>query len=294
MSAFLVILTATVVFGLGFVLLKPILQRVIQREVAEADLVPIPADWLPTIQRHVPIIGRLTADQHRRLLLRTRELITTRYWEGCGGLELTTEMRLVIAAQAALLVLELPAGAYANLRAILVYPTTFVPKRAADLRNWVQANSSGPPVPLLGEAWMKGTVVVAWDSALAGGEDPGDGHNVIFHEFAHMLDNQEGLTSDLWADRPTVPEMGQTGSSRDAWRRLIAENYERLCAQVDAGEATILDRYATENEQEFFAVTTEVFFEQPSELRAGYPELYAGLQQFYRLDPLRLDKALSR
>jgi Mlc titration factor MtfA (ptsG expression regulator) len=280
MNALLVILAAATVFGLGLLLLNPILKRFVRREVAEANAVPIASNWLPLLQRHVPIVGRLTPDQRRRLLLRARELITTVHWEGSGGLTLTPEMRLVIAAQAALLVLELPADAYINLRAILVYPSGFVPRRSADLRKWVQDNSDDPPVPLLGEAWNRGTVVVSWDDALAGGANPDDGRNVILHEFAHMLDYQKELTGRVLTE--------PSRSDRDVFRRLIAGNYERLCAQIDAGEATVLDRYAATNEQEFFAVATEVFFEQPAGLKAGYPELYAGLQYFYRQDPLLL------
>jgi Mlc titration factor MtfA (ptsG expression regulator) len=148
-SGILVVLAATAVFGLGFLVLKPILRRFIRLEVAAEDAVPIDAAWEPLLEQHVPIVGRLTPAQRRRVLLRTRELVTHRHWEGCAGLELTVEMKVVIAAQAAMLVVELPPEAYSRLRAILVYPSTFVPKAVPDFRRWVQTNTLDPLAPLL-------------------------------------------------------------------------------------------------------------------------------------------------
>lgn len=293
MTEFLIILSAAAVFGAGFLLFKPLVRRFIQREIAAEDAVPVDGTWQPLIEEQVPIVSRLTSDQRRRLLLRIRELITSRHWEGCAGLELTLEMRLVIAAQASLLVLELPPDAYARLRAILVYPSTFVPREAPDFRHWVRTHSVDPLAPLLGQAWSEGSVVISWDAALAGGRRPDDGRNVVFHEFAHLLDYQAGLTErlDLSGFRrgpAAAPGPDTAGSDRDVWHKLITDNYQRLCRQIEAGEPTVLDDYATTDQQEFFAVATEVFFERPAELKAQYPELYGGLQFFYRLDPLLL------
>jgi hypothetical protein len=289
-SGFLVVLAAAAVFGLGFLLLQPILRRFIQLEVAAEDAVPIDPGWLPLLEQHFPLIGRLTAEQRRRLLLRTRELVTSRHWEGCAGLELTDDMKVVIAAQAALVVLELPLDAYARLRAILVYPGTFVPKSAPDFRRWVQTNSVDPLAPLLGQAWSEGSVVISWDAALAGSQRPDDGRNVVFHEFAHVLDYEASLTTRvrLVPAAPTMADLATPDpvrTDREVWRELITTSYRKLRAQVDAGEVTVLNDYASTDEQEFFAVATEVFFERPAALQAAYPELYAGLKFFYRQDP---------
>jgi Mlc titration factor MtfA (ptsG expression regulator) len=292
-SGLLVVLAAAAVFGLGFLVLQPVLRRFIQHEVAAEDAVPIEPDWLPLLEQYFPLIGRLTAEQRTRLLLRTRELVTSRHWEGCAGLELTVDMKVVIAAQAALLVLELPLDAYAKLRAILVYPSTFVPKAAPDFRRWVQTHSVDPLAPLLGQAWSEGSVVISWDAALAGGQRPDDGRNVVFHEFAHVLDFEASLTTRARLV-PAAPAEADTPSGdtirtdREVWRELITTSYQKLSAQVDAGEVTVLNEYASTNEQEFFAVATEVFFERPAALKAAYPELHAGLKFFYRMDPLVL------
>jgi Mlc titration factor MtfA (ptsG expression regulator) len=288
LNEWLVLLSAAALLAAAWLSLGPLVRASVRRTVGREQAAPIPPAWLPLIDQHVPAVRDLTPEQRSRLLAAARELLTTVHWEGCGGLALTEEMRLVIAAQACVLTLERPGERYPTLRNVLVYPGTFVPRRAVDLRKWHSDSVRQREVPELGESWNNGTVVVAWDDAVAGAGDPGDGRNVVFHEFAHQLDFEHHLA----ATGSSIPVLmgnrdapGPKTPEAEAWQRVLEESYERLCSEVDRGAPTVLDPYAVTNEAEFFAVATEVFFEQPRELRAAYPALYAELQQFYRQDP---------
>ncbi|MEO8029624.1 MAG: zinc-dependent peptidase [Gemmatimonadota bacterium] len=295
-SGLLVVPAAAALLIVGFFLLKPLLTRFIKRELSQEDAAPVPVEWLRELGQQVPLTNGLGAARRQLLLARARELIQTCHWEGCGGLTLTEPMQLVIAAQAALLALELPADAYADLREILVYPSTMVPRRATPSRDPYAASEAGQPIA--GEAWKTGTVVVSWGAALQGGVNPSDGHNTILHEFAHILDFRAGLTApiDLEIRRydPILLSTASTPSTREVWHKLISDNYTRFCAQLEANQPSVIDDYGATNESEFFAVATEVFFEKPAELMAQYPELYAGLKFFYRQDPLLLHSSLHQ
>jgi Mlc titration factor MtfA (ptsG expression regulator) len=145
-----------------------------------------------------------------------------------------------------------------------------------------------PERPELGEAWGNGTVVLAWDSVLAGAKDPADGQNVVLHEFAHEVAFEHDLIptpilAEALGARPRGPS--PTVVNPEEWQRVLAQSYEHLCTEMEMGDPTVLDRYAATDEAEFFAVATEGFFEKPAELRAAYPELYAQLVRLYRQDP---------
>ncbi|HEY8104973.1 MAG TPA: M90 family metallopeptidase [Gemmatimonadales bacterium] len=280
----------------GYLALGPLIRRLVTYSIAREGRVPVPADWRGVIERRVPGLGILTDAQRDRLLDAVRDLLSTRHWEACGGLALTTEMQLTIAAQACLLTLELPGDPYPRLKAILIYPSTFVPGHSVDMRKWMHASVAEPALPELGEAWPTGTVVIAWDAALDGGANPSDGRNVVIHEFAHLIDFQYGLTHGdpdltglLHSSNEPIPAPDIPGGQ--TWRRMLAESFERHCGDVERRVPTVLDRYAATNEAEFFAVSTEVFFEQPAKLRAAYPQLYDHLSRLFRQDPAGRDRA---
>jgi Mlc titration factor MtfA (ptsG expression regulator) len=278
----LVVLGAGGVLGGAILALRPVLLRLIIRAAQRRDAARIPPEWFPLIERQVPAVRVLNVEQRTRLLRAARELITTRRWEGCAGLTLTTEMQLIIAVQACLLTLGFPGEPYPNLRTVLVYPHTFVPRRAHDIRKWTLSSVPEPVSPELGEAWGNGIVVLAWAGVVAGAADPADGRNLVFHEFAHQLAFEHHLTAmvpaPLTGPNPAVV-------NQEDWLRVLAQSYERFCGEVETGAPTALAPYAATNEAEFFAVATEVFFEKPGELRLAYPELYAQLKRLYLRDP---------
>ena len=188
---------------------------------------------------------------------------------GAHGLAVTDEMRVSIAAQACLPILELGLDWYSGWTGIVVYPGDFRVRRetvdeAGVVHEWDD--------DLAGEAMPGGPVVLSWDATA---HDPY--MNVVIHEFAHKLDMRNG-------EADGVPPL-HAGMDRRAWREALEQAYEGFCDAVERGRNTWLDPYAAEHISEFFAVITEAFFENGRETRRRYPDLYEQLMRFYRQDP---------
>ena len=202
-------------------------------------------------------------------------------FEGCGGQEINDEVRILIAAQACLLLLHRETGYYPDLKTVLVYPSTYVAKT-----HWREEQEITDPRSRvrLGESWQSGAVVLAWDAALAGAADPTDGQNVVLHEFAHQLDQENGLADGF-------PPLGGSGQVErlgryTTWARILGSEFRQLNSALEQNLETVLHDYGATNPAEFFAVATECFFEKPRQLKERHPALYAELQEFYHQDPL--------
>src|SRR6185503_11368521 len=181
------VLGAALLMAAAFFSLRPLLRRMIVRQVAKDQAAALPASWVDIIRQGVPVVRHLDAREVDRLLRASRKLLNDRRWEGCNGLVLTTEMQLTIAVQACLLTLGLGGEPYPNLREILVYPRGFLPSRVCDVRKWVPESIPARLPAELGECWEKGIIVLAWESVVEGAREPYDGQNLVFHEFAHAL-----------------------------------------------------------------------------------------------------------
>ena len=123
-----------------------------------------------------------------------------------------------------------------------------------------------------------GSLVLSWDAVKAGAADPSDGKNVVLHEFAHQLDYENSAADG-------VPELA-TREQQLAWSEVMTTEFASLRAAHETGIATLLDTYGATDPVEFFAVSTEAFFERPRALRARHPKLYAELQKYFRQDPV--------
>ncbi len=237
----------------------------------------IPATWPEIVTRRVPLVGRLSPSDQDRLFRLMQLFLRDVPMEGCGGLQLSEEIQVTIAAQASLLLLNMPHPRYNRARRILVYPTSFVPKT-------VRSHRTGELVPpdrmSAGQAWQSGVIVLSWDDVQRGALAPHDGHNVVLHEFAHMLDVEDGSFDG-------VPVL-DTGSAFHTWATLISAEFAEHVRKAELGEPTVLDPYGAENRAEFFAVATEAFFETPLQLRSDQPKLYELLMDFFKLDPASL------
>jgi Mlc titration factor MtfA (ptsG expression regulator) len=234
---------------------------------------PFPPEWSVTLEQNVPSIRRLDAGERQRLQDIVKVLRAEKTWEGCGGLSLTDEIVVTIAAQAAILILNIQHDYYRRVRSVLVYPSTFVlPPRPAHGGRIV---SKGGPV--LGLAHFRGPVVLAWDAVRHGAHNPEDGRNVVFHEFAHKLDLLDGCADGT----PILADREQYG----IWVRVMTGEFEALRDHRKRGRATVLDKYGAEEPVEFFAVATECFFEKSRTLARRHPELYSLLSGYYRQDP---------
>jgi len=239
-----------------------------RREFLEAGFLP---EWRDLVADRVPRWSALDDPGRARFEDRTLHLIADKKWEAARGFELSDEIVVTIAAQAALLVLGLPDDAYRQVSTIIVHPTTMV---VGGEHSQVQGLRSDAPMELLGQAVYDGPVLIAWDTVLAEARHPGRGHNVVYHEFAHKLDMLDGVVDG-------TPPLA-TRAQGDRWVEVCTRVYE----QVTAGRGgRSLRAYAGVNPGEFFAVATEVFFDDPRTLHREHPDLYDVLADFYRQAP---------
>ncbi|MES2643613.1 MAG: M90 family metallopeptidase [Myxococcota bacterium] len=236
---------------------------------------PFPAAFAALIDQRVPIVGRLSPEDRRELEGHVAVFLADKHFEGAGGLVLTDEIKVTIAAQACLLLLHRDVDdPYPTLDTVLVYPSGWV----TDGRRHQDGLVHEGPQARTGESWQRGLVILAWDAARHGARDDDDGHNVVLHEFAHQLDTETGGNAD---GAPVLPERGMY----TAWSRVLGREYEALVAAIHRDRPTTLDPYGATNPAEFFAVVTEAFFERPRRLRERHPELYEQLAGFYKQDP---------
>jgi MtfA peptidase len=223
---------------------------------------PFPPEWLGFLERRVPFWRELPQESRPRFL----ELLKVFAWEkefiGAGGFSITDEVRAVVSATAVRLVLYLELSYYDRLREIIVYPDAFrIPDRTGGV---------------LGEARNWGTVILSWRAVLTGLGDPHDGHSTAVHEFAHVLDREDGAFDG-------TPQLRQYSHYR-AWASVMGEHFLKL-REGRPLERQVLDDYGGLNEAEFFAVATESFFEKPRLMRDKTPELFEELKRFYGGEP---------
>lgn len=236
---------------------------------------PFSSGWEEIIVRNVPLYARLPASLKHRLHGHIQVLLAEKHFEGCGGLEMTDEIKVTIAAQASILLLNRNPRYYPGLDSILVYPSTFLSDTIQYLGDHVYIEEQAAH---LGESWRRGALVLAWDSVKRGGMDVSDGQNVVLHEFAHQLDQEDGE-----ADGAPVLERGALYA---AWARILRKEYKRLQTKVRSGLKTVMDEYGATHPAEFFAVATETFFEKPHAMKRRHPELYEVLKEYYKLNPM--------
>lgn len=234
----------------------------------------LPVDAEAIVSAHLAVWPLLDEREQQRVLEVADELLSRKRWEAAQGFELDDTVRVVIAAQAALLVLELDTDHYRDVSAIIVHPTTLqVPGVRPGPVPGTVTSREGSVLGLAQDG--RGPVAIAWDQALAGAHRTQPGHNVVLHEFAHKLDMRDGAIDGT----PRLPP-----DLRADWVRVCTGVYEDLVAGVPRPP---LRWYGATNPGEFFAVATEVFFEQALELAVFEPALYDVLARFYRQDPAR-------
>ncbi|MCC5825540.1 M90 family metallopeptidase [Alkalimonas sp.] len=268
----MVLLALITLLLLGWLLGQPYWRRWQRQRLLKQ---PFPHSWRQILKRRLPYFRALPADLQLKLKKLIQLFVAEKDFVGCAGLVIDDEIRVTIAAQACLLLLGRPNDLYPGLRQILVYPAAFVvPNRQPDGAGIVHDGAG----VLLGESWGQGQVILSWQDSLKGAADPFDGHNVVIHEFAHQLDQQKGYANG-------APVLG-AGLDLSRWSAVFQQSFARLQQQLNRGQLGVFDPYAATNPAEFFAVASEVFFEQPHALQQQEPELYQQLQQFYRLNPV--------
>ena len=240
----------------------------------ELRLAPFPPGWSEILEANVPIYGRLSELDRAELRGLIQVFLDEKVFEGCGGLTITDEIRVTIVAQACLLLLRRETDIYPKLITILVYPSAYVSNMPQHGPHGIVTEG---PQGRLGEAWTSGVVVLSWDDVKMGAADVRDGHNVVFHEFAHQLDQEDGSSDGA----PILPKR----NLYSAWARVLGEEYDELRQAAETGKKSVLDTYGATEPAEFFAVATEAFFEKPVQLKKKHPELYEELKMYYSQDP---------
>ena len=246
----------------------------------------------------MPFLARLDEDELRRLQALTESFLATHAVSGAGGMTVTDDIALCIAAQACLPVLNLSLDLYNDMAGVIVYPSAFIVRHsetdeAGVVHEW--------EAPMAGEALdAGGAVVLSWEDAQ---EDHAwdDGSNLVIHEFVHKIDMGSGGANGC---PPFVVQFHQ-GISPAHWTRVFSAAYEDFCQRVDAferrlpadfdeederhleryaelAEALPMDPYGAVDPAEFFAVASEAFFTRPAALAAAYPQVIELLEQYYR------------
>lgn len=235
---------------------------------------PFPDAWRADIEQNVRLYAFLDAPQRTKLHGIVQVLVAEKYWEGCLGLEMTDEIRVTVAAQAALLVLAFDEHYFEGVLTVLVYPGNYAAPERKQLPGGVVIENLSHRE---GEAWQRGPVVLSWSNVVSDGRGEEPSRNLVLHEFAHVLDMENGDTDGA----PVFESKAQS----QRWHQVMTEEYERLQGWLERGRRPLLDPYAATNPAEFFAVATECFFEQPVELQREHPPLYEVLSTYYRQDP---------
>ncbi len=236
---------------------------------------PFPEDWLTFLDNNVLFYRNLSETQQEKIQRILRVFVAEKYWEGCQGFNITEEVKVTIAAQAALLVLEMPGQYFDRVQSILVYPTAYFSSGKTMGPGGVVTEGDSARE---GEAWYRGPVILSWDDLLQGGRHNHDGRNLVFHEFAHQLDMLNGRFTN---GTPLL----ETKQQYEQWQLVLHSEYQRLVQDCRSRHRPLLDCYGATNLAEFFAVATECFFERSRQLKQKHPELYEILQGFYHQDP---------
>jgi MtfA peptidase len=230
--------------------------------------------WILILQKNLALYKKLPDTLKYKLHGLINVFIHEKIFSGYNGLHINDEIKVTIAAQACMLLLNRDDDFYPSLKNIFVYPDAF---------KSMQTRSDGlitttEEIVRIGESWELGQVVLSWQHSKQGATSGDDGHNVVYHEFAHQLDREDGAIDG-------TPLLA-SADNYATWSKVFSEEYIRLREEIRTNKKSLIDDYGAESEGEFFAVVTELFFERPQLFEKEHPELYAELTKFYRLNPV--------
>jgi len=244
------------------------------RRRSKQQAVPLTFRQRRLLKRAMPLYRRLPAPLRQQLNGHIQVFLIEKKVVGADGFKVNDDMRLLIAANACLLLLNRHSDYFTNVKTVVLYPSAYRASQQKQQHGVV----SNTQQTRLGESWPWGTIVLSWSDSLAGSVNEQDGHNVILHEFAHQLDQQNGGATG-------TPKLSDT-TKYNQWARIFSKEYRQLKSQLWQHKDGVIDRYGATNEAEFFAVVTESFFEQPIQLRQKHAALYELLYGYYQVDPV--------
>jgi len=256
----------------AWVLLSPFLTQWRRNRIRNQ---PFPRHWQILIEQNVTFYHCLPESKKTNLQGYMAVFLAEKQFIGCRGLRITEEMKLIIAAQACLLLLNNRGDYYPNLVSILVYPSAYRVKPTKRISDYIIEERDEVR---LGESWTRDQLVLSWQQIKYDIQNWQDGHNVVLHEFAHQLDQTDGMING-------VPKLGSKADYQ-MWAQVFTQEYQQLQRDAQRGRKTVMNHYGATDPAEFFAVATETFFEKPNQMVRKHPALYQQLQQYYQLDPL--------
>jgi hypothetical protein len=268
------VLIALLILGIGLLwLLMPRLRRSRRARLFAKEL---PEAFVAILERNIPLYRKMPNDLKAELRGHVNVFLNEKRFRGCGGLEISDEIRVTIGGFACLLILRRDSDYFPGFSSILVYPDTYlVDEVTYDGVVEVEGQDARS-----GESWHRGPVVLSWRDILESLAEDNDGYNVVLHEFAHKLDEENG-------DVDGVPVLADSTHYKE-WAEVLTRAYGSYGSPgkpARPGHAPVLDEYAFTAPEEFFAVATEAFFEKAQEFKEELPELYEQLRRFYRVDP---------
>ncbi len=231
---------------------------------------PLSPQYRAIVEKNLPLHKRLPDELKQQLEGLINVFLAEKEFQGCAGLEITDDIRLTIAGQACILLLNRKTKYFPKLHSIYVYPAVYVAQQAS-----VDGIVGGHARQ--GESWQNGPVVLAWNSVTGGANNIHDGRNVVFHEFSHRLDQEDGSADGA----PVLEER----SCYASWAKVLSQEYESLQRKAKKHRRSVLNRYGATHPAEFFAVATEAFFEKGKQMQKRHPDLYEELASYYKLDP---------
>lgn len=243
-----------------FAVLEALRRRILLRR-------PFPDAWRPLVDEHLPFARAFDSDERQRFFDHLRLFAWRVRFEGVQGVEITDEVRVIVAGQAARMARNLPLDAYDHLGSVVVYPSHY--------------RHEGKDTVILGEAHRLGTMVLSWDAVTHGIGNARDGQNTTLHELAHVLDAQDGEL-----DGTPLLEKGYR-----RWAQVLSKHF--LSLRDRPRRRSLLRQYGATNEAEFFAVASEAFFEKARQLKEKAPDLYEELQRYYGVDPAEVAEQLD-
>lgn len=241
-------------------------------------LLPLKPEYLELLKRHVPLSNSLPKELESVYHGHINYFLATKIFVGRGGFEVDDRVRLAIAGNACLLVLKRAAPIFSGFKTIIVYPATY---QAANI-----SNNAGVIESRLqhrgGESWYRGPIVLSWSDVEFGSIHSNDAHNVVIHEFAHKLDEENKIMDGL-------PVLREHDHYKE-WAEVLTKEYEAFLVRVDKNKNKVIDEYGSVSAVEFFAAITESFFEKPQMMKRKLPDLYQQLSQYFGVDPSQWNK----
>lgn len=267
----IIIVVFIVVAGLAVGL--PLRRKFRRRRLAAVGLSPEQSNFL---MEHSFLCTALPEDLRSELFSTVNIFLDEMEFEPCGGLEeITDEMKLLLAAQACIPMLNNKLDIYPKLQSILIYPGAYVAEGGKAMFGGSVVDA--PPSVRLGESWSRGNIVLAWDQVQHDARRHNEGQDVTIHEFAHQVAQQDGSQSGI--------PFRKDPAEQKEWVEVLASEFEHLREETEHGHREVIDSYGAVNQAEFFAVCSETFFCAPKRMRKAHPELYREFTEFFKTDP---------